>query len=108
MERVASKTSSKIKLKAIISGSTSLSRKTSYFDAAILTKIVKVHGKDGKTFSRLLVIQITHEIDIKKVLRHELSSVPLVLSNPDIASTCVRQQRMHCSSSCRFHLELYQ
>ena len=51
------------------------------FDAAIITKFVKVHGKDRETFARLLVIQITREIDMKEVPRHELSSVPLALSN---------------------------
>ena len=63
------------------------------FDTAIRTKIMKVHGKDittkndRETFARLLVIQRTREIDIKEVLRHELSLVPLALSNPETAST---------------------
>ena len=71
LERLVSKTSSKIELKAIISGCASLSRKKlRNFDAAIITKIMKVHGKDiaikndRETFARLLVIQRTHEIDI--------------------------------------------
>ena len=52
------------------------------FNAAIITKIMKVHGEDiiiknhRETFARLLFIQRTFEIDIKEVLRHELSSVP--------------------------------
>ena len=33
------------------------------------------------------MIHLTCEIDIKEVLRLELSSVPLALSNPDTAST---------------------
>ena len=63
------------------------------FDTAIITKIMRVHGKDiaiksdRETFVRLLVIQRTRKIDIKEVLRHELSPVPLALSNPDTAST---------------------
>ena len=52
------------------------------FNAAIITKIMKVHGEDiiiknhRETFARVLLIQRTFEIDIKEVLRHELSSVP--------------------------------
>ena len=62
------------------------------FDAAIITKIMKIHGKDiaiknnSETFARLLVILRTLEIDTKEVLRHELSSVLLALSNLDTAS----------------------
>ena len=63
------------------------------FNIAIITKINKVNGKDvlikndRETFAILLVIQRTREIDVKEVLRHELSSVPLALSNPDTPST---------------------
>ena len=54
---------------------------------------MKGYGKDiaikndRETFARLLVIQRTRETDIKEVLRHELSSEPLALSNPDTSST---------------------
>ena len=54
---------------------------------------MKVHGKDiaikndRETFAKLLAMQRTHKIDMKEVLRHELSSVPLALSDPDTAST---------------------
>ena len=63
-----------------------------YFDTAIVTKIMKNNGKDiaikndRKTFARLLVIQRTRENDMKELLRHELSSVSLTLSNPDTVS----------------------
>ena len=63
------------------------------FDVVIIKKILKVHGKDiaikndRETFARLLVIRRTREIDIKEVLRHEPSSVPLAPSNLDNAST---------------------
>ena len=62
------------------------------FDTTIVTKIIKVNGKDiaikndRETFAKLLVIQRTRENDIKELLRHELSSVPLALSNLDTAS----------------------
>ena len=68
-------------------------KKLGNFDAAIITMIMKVHGKDiatkndRETFARLLVILRTSEIDINEVPRHELSSVLLALSNPDNAST---------------------
>ena len=54
---------------------------------------MKVYGKgiaikdDRETLDRFLVIQRTHEIDIKEVLCHKLLSVPLALSNPDTTST---------------------
>ena len=84
------------------------------FDTAIITKIMKVHGKDiaikndRETFARLLVIQRTREIDIKEVLRHELSSVPLALSNPDTASTLCKTAKNELFKFLRFHLEPYQ
>ena len=70
------------------------------FDAAT----VKVYGKDGKTFARLLVIQITHEIDIKEVLHYELSSVPLALSNPDTASTLYKTAKIELFKFLRISL----
>ena len=86
------------------------------FDTAIITKIMKVHGKDiaikndRETFARLLVIQRTREIDIKEVLRHELSSILLALSNrfQGTASTLCKTAKNELFEFLRFHLEPYQ
>ena len=84
------------------------------FDTAITTKIMKGYGKDiaikndRETFARLLVIQRTRETDIKEVLRHELSSEPLALSNPDTASTLCKTAKNELFKFLRFHLEPYQ
>ena len=62
------------------------------FDTAVAVKKIKVKGKDiavrsdRETFARLLIIQKCRGIDMK-VLKYELSPVPLSLSNPDTLST---------------------
>ena len=84
------------------------------FDAVIITKIMKFYGKDiaiknnRDTFARLLVKQRNHEIDIKEVLPHELSSVPWLFTIQTLHQPCVRQQIMNCSNFWRFNLEPYQ
>ena len=68
-------------------------------DAVIIAKIMEIHGKDiaikkdREMSARLLVIQRTCEIDVKEVLRYELSSVLLALANSYIASTLCKKAK---------------
>ena len=51
------------------------------------------------------MIQRTCEIDIKEVLRHELSSVPLALSNLDSASTLCKTAKNELFKLLKISLE---
>ena len=59
---------------------------------------------DRETFARLLVIKRIRDIDIKEVLRHELSSVPLALSNPHITSTLCKTAKNELFKLLKFSL----
>ena len=54
--------------------------------------------------ARLLVIQRTCEIDVKEVLRYELSSVLLALANSYIASTFCKKAKNELFKSLKISL----
>ena len=79
-------------------------------DAAVIAKITEIHGKDiaikkdREMSARLLVIQRTCEIDVKEVLRYELSSVLLALANSYIASTLCKKAKNELFKSLKISL----
>lgn len=80
-------------------------KKLATFDALNKVKTCKVKDEvvtiksDRETFARMLVVQRNRGIDLQQVLKYELSSQPLALSNPDGSMSKTVKSKLFASLS---------